>query len=252
MSKKIVSMGVAFLSTIFLATVSTTVTKAETINSTPVTNITETTNAASVIENKENELRSVKESVKGTELEATVNDAITKVDNMKASLRAANPTTIYDLGTIGARVEALTDVINAIVFSTTQLTNKIDKAHIDMGFAITKLVIRLVDPFASIDSIKEQSKTIESLKQATLTYPDLKLTDRATIYKKAVLDKAIWNTRFERDKKILGVKSFTVYNTLNQAITHAVGVQLNPNVSVADVDIAVNDLQNALSIALNS
>lgn len=130
------------------------------------------------------------------------------------------------------------------------LTNKVSQANIDMGFGITKLVIRILDPFASVDSIKAQVNDVKALEQKVLTYPDLKPTDRATIYTKSKLDKEIWNTRFTRDKKVLNVKEFKVYNTLNKAITHAVGVQLNPNVTVQQVDQEIVTLQAALQTAL--
>ncbi|MCC9737563.1 CAMP factor family pore-forming toxin, partial [Streptococcus agalactiae] len=39
-------------------------------------------------------------------------------------------------------------------------------------------------------------------------------------------------------------------NTLNKAITHAVGVQLNPNVTVQQVDQEIVTLQAALQTAL--
>ncbi|KHD46744.1 CAMP factor family pore-forming toxin [Streptococcus hongkongensis] len=198
-----------------------------------------------------NQLNQLKEAVSGTEMEASVNKAINSVDQLQTALRA-NPETIYDLNSIGARVEGLSDVIQAIVFSTTQLTNKVSKAHVDMGFAITKLVIRIADPFASVEAIKAQTQAIAQLEQAVLAYPDLQATDRATIYTKSKLDKAIWNTRFTRDKQVLPVKSFGVYNTLNKAITHAVGVQLNPSTTVEQVDQEVKALELALSIALQS
>ncbi|HEO7112662.1 TPA: CAMP factor pore-forming toxin Cfb [Streptococcus agalactiae] len=195
------------------------------------------------------QLRNIKDNVQGTDYEKTVNEAITGVEKLKTSLRA-NPETVYDLNSIGSRVEALTDVIEAITFSTQHLANKVSQANIDMGFGITKLVIRILDPFASVDSIKAQVNDVKALEQKVLTYPDLKPTDRATIYTKSKLDKEIWNTRFTRDKKVLNVKEFKVYNTLNKAITHAVGVQLNPNVTVQQVDQEIVTLQAALQTAL--
>lgn len=195
------------------------------------------------------QLRNIKDNVQGTDYEKTVNEAIISVEKLKTSLRA-NPETVYDLNSIGSRVEALTDVIEAITFSTQHLANKVSQANIDMGFGITKLVIRILDPFASVDSIKAQVNDVKALEQKVLTYPDLKPTDRATIYTKSKLDKEIWNTRFTRDKKVLNVKEFKVYNTLNKAITHAVGVQLNPNVTVQQVDQEIVTLQAALQTAL--
>lgn len=73
-----------------------------------------------------------------------------------------------------------------------------------MGFAITKLVIRIIDPFASVDAIKAQVQEIKALEEKVINYPDLQPTDRATIYTKAKLNKAIWNTRLERDKRFWG------------------------------------------------
>ncbi|MGT2932774.1 CAMP factor family pore-forming toxin [Streptococcus catagoni] len=195
------------------------------------------------------QLDALKGQVKGTTAERSVNNAIHAVENMKTSLRA-NPETIYDLGSIGTRIEAISDVIEAIVFSTNHLSNKVQQAHIDMGFGITKLVIRIADPFASVDSIKAQVEAVKKLETTVLSYPDLKPTDTATIYTKSKLDKAIWHTRFERDRKVLNVKSFQVYNTLNKAITHAVGVQLNPSVTVQGVDQEIANLQAALVKAL--
>ncbi|HEO1325707.1 TPA: CAMP factor pore-forming toxin Cfb [Streptococcus agalactiae] len=195
------------------------------------------------------QLRNIKDNVQGTDYEKTVNEAITSVEKLKTSLRA-NPETVYDLNSIGSRVEALTDVIEAITFSTQHLANKVSQANIDMGFGITKLVIRILDPFASVDSIKAQVAEVKQLEQKVMTYPDLKPTDKATIYTKSKLDKAIWDIRVQRDQKVLNKKSFDVYNALNKAITHAVGVQLNPNVTVQEVDQEIVNLQMALQTAL--
>lgn len=181
--------------------------------------------------------------------EKPVDTAINAVDKMKSSL-GGNPATIYDLGSIGPRIEAITDVIEAINFSTHNLTNKVSQANVDMGFGITKLVIRIADPFASVDSIKAQVAEVKQLEQKVMTYPDLKPTDKATIYTKSKLDKAIWDIRVQRDQKVLNKKSFDVYNALNKAITHAVGVQLNPNVTVQEVDQEIVNLQMALQTAL--
>ncbi len=102
------------------------------------------------------------------------------------------------------------------------------------------------------DAIKAQVQEIKALEEKVINYPDLQPTDRATIYTKAKLNKAIWNTRLERDKKVLGIKPFDVYNRLNKAITHAVGVQLNPTTTVQQVDDEVIAVQDALETALKS
>ncbi|MGO3018242.1 MAG: CAMP factor family pore-forming toxin, partial [Anaerococcus sp.] len=70
-------------------------------------------------------------------------------------------------------------------------------------------------------------------------------------YYKSKLDKAIWDTRFERDKKVLGVKDFETYNNLNKEITKAVGVQLNPNSTVEQIENIIIELQESLEFAIN-
>ncbi|MGT2910294.1 CAMP factor family pore-forming toxin [Streptococcus cameli] len=195
------------------------------------------------------QLDAIKEEVRGTDYEQQVNTAVRAVEKIEVQLRA-NPNTIYDLDSIGARIEALTHVIEAITFSTNNLSNKVRQANLDMGFGITRLVLRIADPFASVDSIKAQVEAVKNLQQAVLAYPDLQPTDKATIYTKSKLDKAIWNTRFRRDKEVLPVKSFQVYHALNKAITHAVGVQLNPNTTVEQVDHEIIALETALQTAL--
>lgn len=82
-------------------------------------------------------------------------------------------------------------------------------------------------------------------------YPELKSTDIATVYYKSKLDKAIWDTRFERDKKVLGVKDFETYNNLNKEIKKAVGVQLNPNSTVEQIENIIIELQESLEFAIN-
>lgn len=81
------------------------------------------------------QLEAIKHEAKGTDIEATINKAIDAVDHMKSSIRF-NTETIYDFSSIGARVEALSDAIKAIVFSTTQLTHKVEKRILIWGLLL--------------------------------------------------------------------------------------------------------------------
>lgn len=200
-------------------------------------------------------LAELKDAVKGTQYENMTNSAIAALEKLKAQNETDptlkfNPETIYDLDSLGARIEALADVIDAINFAANELSGKVEAAHREMGFAITKLVIRIADPFSSVESIKNQVAVVNDLKEKLVTYADLDPNSRATVYAKAKLRKAIWNTRFERDQKILGVKNFKTYNNLNKVITKAVGIQLRRTTTVQDVDNAVLMLQDAMEFAL--
>lgn len=160
-----------------------------------------------------------------------------------------NPSTIYDMDTIGARVQLLAQCGKAITFATTDLSNKVQKAHTEIGFAITRAVIMAANPFESVESIEREAQALEALMQALEQYPELSPTDVATIYYKKKLDSAIWEVRFKRDRNILGKKSFKTYNELNRNITKAVGVQLRPSSTCIDIDNAIIELNNAYAIA---
>ncbi|WP_091973687.1 CAMP factor family pore-forming toxin [Peptostreptococcus russellii] len=164
----------------------------------------------------------------------------------------ANPETIYDIDSISARIELLIHCGKTISIATTELTNKIQKAHIEIGLEITKAVAKAINPFESVEGLKEEESVLDSLIEKVSTYPDLTADDTATIYYKSKLDKTIWNTRINRDKYILNKKSFETYKELNKAITKAVGIQLNPASKCIDIDNAITNLNLAYETALSS
>lgn len=149
-----------------------------------------------------------------------------------------------DLATVGPRVELLTTIASTIRTATTDLTNKVVEAHVEIGFAVTKAVIRVANPGSTTDQIQDSIKNLKDTVAKVSKYPDLGPNDTATIYVKAKLDKAIWDVRIKRDKNILG-KDSKVYWELNRAITKAVGVQLNPTATVAQTEQAVKDVNAA-------
>lgn len=155
----------------------------------------------------------------------------------------------FDVASVLPRVQLLTEVTNTIKIATTELTNKVEDAHIQIGFAITRALIRIGNPSASADQLNASLTELTQLVEKVRSYPDLTPADRATIYVKARLDKVIWETRFDRDKNILGKASFATYNELNGKITHAVGVWLNPAASVQMVDDEIAALRAAYSNA---
>lgn len=75
-------------------------------------------NEKSELEQNENELKDLEETVKGTEYEESVEEGLKTVEKLDSSLNittfAAVP--VYNLDSIGVRIEALTDATDAIVF----------------------------------------------------------------------------------------------------------------------------------------
>jgi cAMP factor len=152
---------------------------------------------------------------------------------------------------IPQRIELLTNIIKTITKSTKELNNKVRKAQTEIGLEITRAVVIVVNPASSQDKITGEITRLNETYERVLGYDDLTDEDAATVYVKAKLDKAIWDTRVKRDKEIIGKTSFEVYNTLNKNISKAVGVWLNPKATVAEVNQAIDDLQAALDEALS-
>lgn len=155
----------------------------------------------------------------------------------------------FDPATILPRLQLLTEIGNTIHVATTEFANKTNDAHVQIGFAVTRAVIRVANPSGKVEQIQASIKELSELVSKVRTYPDLTPQDTATIYVKARLDKAIWETRFARDKNILGKVPFATYNELNGKITHAVGVWLDPTATVQKVDDEVAALKAAYAKA---
>ncbi len=155
----------------------------------------------------------------------------------------------FDPATILPRIQLATEVADTIRIATTEFTNKTNDAHVQIGFAVTRAVIRLANPSGSVDQLRTSITELDTLVEKVRTYPDLTPEDTATIYVKARLDQAIWETRIARDKNILGKVPFAVYHKLNTKITHAVGVQLDPTTTVQQVDDEVAALKAAYAEA---
>lgn len=157
----------------------------------------------------------------------------------------------FDIATIGPRVELLATIASTIRTATTDLTTKVSEAHVEIGFAVTKAVIRLVNPTSTVEKIQESKKDLEDTLAKVSDYPDLTPEDTATIYVKATLDKAIWDVRIKRDQNLLG-KDSAAYFAVNRAITKAVGVQLDPTATVAKTQQAAQDVQKAYDEAVGA
>lgn len=174
-----------------------------------------------------------------------------EANDLKASGARFSAETIYDLNSIGARIDLFNEIAKTITVASTELCDKVMAAHTEIGFEISKALIIAADPFRSVDDIKEEIIRLQKSLEKARTMPEIKDTDFATIYVKSNLKKAIWNTRFERDRKILGKVPFKVYHKLNKNITKAVGIQLNPRSTVKNVKDAIANLKIALDEALS-
>ncbi|WP_216404756.1 CAMP factor family pore-forming toxin [Arcanobacterium phocae] len=156
----------------------------------------------------------------------------------------------FDAKTILARAELATNIGLTIDTAATKLKDKVQAAHVEIGFAVTRAVIRLTNLTSTEVQLKESIKDLQDVVARVSSYPDIADSDIATIYVKNELTKKIWKTRWDRDTNILGKKAFVTYHGLNKHITKAVGVELNPHSTVQQVRDAVTDLDTAYKTAL--
>lgn len=157
----------------------------------------------------------------------------------------------FDMATIKPRVELFLVTSRTIHRATTELTTKVDTAHIELGFCITRAVLRLINPTATVEMIDESRTDVLATFEQVATYPDLQPTDRATIYVKDALNTKIWQIRISRDRTLLGKKP-EAYRQVNRQLTHAVGVWFDAGATVAEVQAEIAALEAVHSKALQA
>lgn len=154
-----------------------------------------------------------------------------------------------DFATLETRVTLVREIASTIRVATTELRTKVVAAHEELGFSITKAVLRVANPTATEAQLQASLTELRDDLDRVRTYPDMGPNDVATIYVKVALTKEIWDTRIKRDQNILGKVPSPVYFELNRAITKAVGVELSPTSTVAQVNTQIETLQAAYAKA---
>lgn len=211
---------------------------------------TELDELTAAIEALEEADRTLVESDYSKEMTELLRTAFELRETIEAVIAGRVPS--VDLATVLPRIELVVQIADTIETATTTLQNKVQAAHVELGFAVTKAVIRVVNPSSSIEQIDESKTELAEDLERVSGYPDLQPGDTATIYVKAGLDKKIWQTRIQRDKEILGKASTPVYMELNKNITQAVGVWFDATATVADVNAEIENLDDAYAEAAAS
>lgn len=153
---------------------------------------------------------------------------------------------------IMARTHLIVEIGLTVDKSANNLRYKIQKAHVELGFSVTRAIMRVANIGASVYQLNDSISDLRATYERVSTYRDLKSTDTATIYVKDLLNKAIWNTRVARDKEILTHKNFRTYQTLNKEITEAVRVWFKAKATVAECDAAIAKLNIAYATAYSA
>lgn len=190
------------------------------------------------------------------ELKELLNTALELKDTITSAASGelfVDPAQITDfVFTIPARIQLLKSAITTVkhaVADENGLRNKPQWVQWEVGLAVTKATIRILNPLATAADIQASVEELAQDLQAGLEAADRGDADRANIYDKADLDKVIWNTRIERDKYVLGKAKFADYNALNKEITKAVGVWFRVNATYGEVKTTAANLELALEKA---
>ncbi|XCB28955.1 CAMP factor family pore-forming toxin [Arcanobacterium hippocoleae] len=190
------------------------------------------------------------------ELKELMNTAFELKDTITAATSGellSTPAQIVDFVlTIPARIQLLKSAITTVkqaISDENGLRNKPQWVQWSVGMALTKATIRILNPLASVDDIKKSIEELAQDMQEGLKADDRGDNDRANIYDKSALNKVIWNTRFERDRYVLGKAKFADYNALNKEITKAVGVWFRVGATFGEVKMTMDELELALAKA---
>lgn len=149
----------------------------------------------------------------------------------------------FDIKSSGPRLNLASDSLEAILVATRDLTNKTEAAHRDIGFAVTRAVIVLADPFASVEKIASTSENLREVVDKAKQSPDITENDIATVYKKEKINKLIAEARNYRLHNLENREYREIKKELNKAISKAVMTKLTNRVSVGEIDKAYEELE---------
>ena len=143
----------------------------------------------------------------------------------------------------GARLDLATESIEAIRFSIKDIQDKTKKAHVDIGFEITRAALVLANPKANHDQITKAYDKLINAKEVAKNSDDIGLDDVATIYVKKDLSELINYAKKLRKSQDLNENDLA---ELNFAIKKAIQVKHNPRASVGEVYESIGVLQNII------
>lgn len=149
----------------------------------------------------------------------------------------------FDIKSSGPRLNLASDSLEAILVATRDLTNKTETTHRNIGFAVTRAVIVLADPFASTDKIASASENLKEVISQAKESPDITENDIATVYKKQKLNKLIAEAKNYRLHN-LGNKE---YKAIRDELNKAIKTKLTNRVSVGEIDKAYEELEATLN-----
>ena len=170
---------------------------------------------------------------------------------IKGMVSFFEPGNFYNVNTWRLRALLFVEAAKAIHTATHDWTRKPQIVHSKAGLEITHAFMAVVDPFSNVERLTKRIKDMQDLVAYGNNFRDITPLDIATTYVKRALADTIWQTRFDRDEYILSKVPFEVYHELNKAITKAVGVQLNPETLVFEIDNAIANLKGAYQKAID-
>lgn len=173
------------------------------------------------------------------EAEAAGQEVVVDEIDKEFDIQGFNPETIYDLDSIGTRIELLIKISEIIRFSTTELARKVSAAHTKVAGLVGIGLVKVANPFEDQFSLEAYIDKLEASKEELMAYPDLSFDDVATIYVISDLDKILHKGRWlPSDKSEEGVyyKSEEVKRKLRKTMHEITLERLKPQITVMEVE----------------
>ena len=150
------------------------------------------------------------------------------------------------------RIDLLINIAETITADATELSDSQQQAHVIIGFAVTRAVVKAVDPFETADELKKASSDLTAALDRARAVPKQTEDSVRTHYNLEKLNKAINDAKRARNKELRNKLDATMLAEVDMAIKKAEDVKRNNKATVKEVAEAADELNAKIEEAYNS
>ena len=150
------------------------------------------------------------------------------------------------------RIDLLINIAETITADATELVDSQQQAHIIIGFAVTRAVVKAIDPFETADELKKASNDLTAALDRARAVPKQTEDSVRTHYNLEKLNKAINDAKRARNKELRNKLDATKLAEVDMAIKKAEDVKRNNKATVIEVGEAADELNAKIEEAYAS
>lgn len=150
------------------------------------------------------------------------------------------------------RIDLLINIAETITADATELVDSQQQAHIIIGFAVTRAVVKAIDPFETADELKKASNDLTAALDRARAVPKQTEDSVRTHYNLEKLNKAINDAKRARNKELRNKLDATKLAEVDMAIKKAENVKRNNKATVKEVGEAADELNAKIEEAYAS